>query len=178
MKDKTGEYLDKQREFSKGLQSLKSSAVDTVPDFQTSAIKDFPAEKISTLGEIIPQKSESEFLADRLIRDARRAAVEQAGDTLNYNDLRKQFADKAKYAAKSPVGKKILGAVPVLGGLASAAITGDASAAIPILDSAESLGPQPGTLDQRMEQGTLTEKDRQTLAMEQARMRALQNLGR
>src|ERR1043165_329374 len=59
------------------------------------------------------------------------------------------FTEKiAKLRALKSLGTKALGAVPVLGGLASAAMSQDASAAIPVLDSAEPLGPAKGSLDE------------------------------
>lgn len=61
----------------------------------------------------------------------------------------------AKKAAKT-VGKKGLKSIPVLGplvGLASALESGDASAAIPILNEAENLGPQAGSLEYKLESG-------------------------
>lgn len=72
----------------------------------------------------------------------------------------------AALRAAKMVGKKVLGAVPVIGGLANAVMSGDASAAVPGLDSAESLGPAPGSLDSRIENGTLTDEDKKQLRME------------
>jgi hypothetical protein len=84
------------------------------------------------------------------------------------NDFVKKIAD---LRAAKMMGKKVLGAVPVLGGLASAAMSGDASAAVPGLDQ-ESLGPAPGSLDSRIENGTLTDEDKN-----QMRLEALQRMG-
>lgn len=173
-KNKALGYLEKEREFNKGLQNLKSAPVEMVDDFRKTAVRDLPVEKINTVGEPQKLKSGGEFLADQVVRDARKNALQEVGDTLNYKDLKKQFASKARSAA----GKKFLGAVPVVGGLLSAAMSGDASAAVPLLESAESLGPEAGTFDNRLEQGLLTEEDKQQLAMEQARIRALQNVGK
>ena len=71
----------------------------------------------------------------------------------------------ANLRAAKMMGKKVLSALPLVGGLASAAMTGDASAAVPVLDSAESLGPEKGTLDHRLEMGQLTDEDKQQLRM-------------
>lgn len=170
----TEAYLEKERSFSKGLENLKSAPVDMVDDFQAPAVKDLTVDKITNPVQKV--KSGGDFVAEQIIRESRKAAAQQVGDTLNYNELKKQFVEKAKKAARSGAGKKLLGAVPVLGGLASAAMSGDASAAVPFLDSAESLGPELGSFEDRLERGLLTEQDKQQLAMEQARIQALQQI--
>ena len=121
---------------------------------------------------IQPVKSGADFQADKLIYEAQRAAKEEAlgkvGDTLDYSKVKNFKIPRS--------ATKLLGAVPVLGGLASALSSGDASAAVPVLDAAESTGPQAGTIDDRLERGTLTPEDKQSLAMEQARRQALQGM--
>ena len=169
------DFLEKEREFNKGLQQLKSSPVEMVDDFQKVVSKDLPVDKINKLGDVQKIKSGGEFMADQIIRDARKNAIESVGDTLNYKELKKQFANKAKMAARTG-GKKLLGAVPVIGGIANALMSQDASAAVPGLDSAESLGPAAGTLDDRIAKGTLTPEDKQQLALEQAKIRELQSI--
>lgn len=77
----------------------------------------------------------------------------------------------ANFRTAKALGKKVLGAVPVLGGLASAAMSGDASAAVPLLGEADNLGPAAGTLDHRIEMGQLTDEDKAQL-----RMQALRNI--
>jgi hypothetical protein len=77
----------------------------------------------------------------------------------------------ANLRAAKMVGKKVLGAVPVLGGIANAVMSQDASAAVPGLDAAESTGPAAGSLDERIEKGTLTDEDKR-----QMRLEALQRL--
>lgn len=132
--DKLAERDKKQQAFLEGMQKLKASEA---PVLDRSLSEGFAAPiKSSPINtkEIVPQISGDDFI--------------------------KKIADKR--AAKA-AGKKLLGAVPVLGGLVSAAMTQDASAAVPILDSAESLGPAPGSLDDRIERGTLTEEDKQLL---------------
>lgn len=62
---------------------------------------------------------------------ARKLAARAIGDDIG--------SSVGKRIAKS-IGKKIAGAVPLIGGLASAAMSGDASAAIPILGDADELG--------------------------------------
>ena len=186
---KAEDYLEETRRIRRELNMAPAPSM--VDDFQKPLVKDIPREKIKTLGEIQPIKPASEHMANEIIR---KAAVEQVGDSLDYlkpkkvkdtseylydaGKYLKEFKDKARLAARSTVGRKVLGAVPLLGGLASAAMSGDASAAVPLLDSAESLGPEAGSLEYRMENGLLTDQDKQQLALEQARMRALQTIGR
>ena len=60
---------------------------------------------------------------------------------LSGDDFTKKIADiRAAKAASKGLGKKLLGAIPIVGALASAAMSEDASAAIPLLDEAESVG--------------------------------------
>lgn len=101
-------------------------------------------------------------------------SVQKIGKTSDVFDKVAAFR-AAKQAAKTG-GKKLLGTIPVLGGIASAALSQDASAAIPLLDSAESLGPQTGTFDDRVAKGTLTDEDKLQLMEEQARIKALRGL--
>lgn len=186
---KAEEYLEKDRKYSKDLMDLKSSPVEMVDDFQRTVVKDLPVDKIDRRGEIIPLKSGAEFQADNVIRDARRAAVEQASDTLNYKDLKKQFAEKARMAARSPVGKRMVAAVPFLGA-GMAALSGEPAMAAEELAEdltgpagmvygaakPASTGPMAGSLDDRIAKGQLTEEDKQMLMQEQARIKALQSI--
>jgi hypothetical protein len=72
--------------------------------------------------------------------------------------------------------------IPILGsaiGLASALGSGDASAAIPGLDSVEGTGPEKGSIDYKIENALpLTPEDEQQLQLQQQemRMQALNNL--
>lgn len=73
----------------------------------------------------------------------------------------------AKAAASlGGVASKGLKAVPFIGtamGLGSALMSGDASAAIPVLDQADNLGPEEGTLESKLESGTITKDELQQL---------------
>lgn len=203
------EYLKKEQSFNRDLKKLKDAPIDMVKDFQNPVTVDLPVEKINTIGEVIPLKTGAEFAGDQAVRNARKSAIESVGDTLNYKDLREEFTKKAKLASKIG-GKKLLGAVPVLGTLAALS-SGDASAAAEqatsdALDLAPTLatklgaaslsgpiglsmlaadavapsktGPSFGSMDQRITDGSLTEEDKQQLSLEQARIKALQNIGR
>lgn len=167
------DFLDKEKNFNQQLKELIASKPEMVEDFQKPMVKDLKVEKIDKRGVVQPLTSGADFQAK--IAAARKGAIKQAAgaaeDTLDYTQFKKQFADKARLAAKSPAAKKLMGVVPVLGGLANALISGDASAAVPVLDSAESLGPAAGTIDSRIESGTLTEEDKAQL-----RLQALRNM--
>mgnify|MGYP003660449669 CR=1 FL=1 len=88
---------------------------------------------------ISPAARESKVEA---FREARRKMLgkgkEEVGDTLDYRDLRKQMSSGKKAITKGLT--KGLKSLPVIGSLAALATSGDASAAIPGLDSAESAG--------------------------------------
>jgi hypothetical protein len=77
-------------------------------------------------------------------------------------------------------GAKGLKSIPILGsaiGLASAIGSGDVSAAIPGLDAAESLGPERGGVDYKIENNIpLTPEDEEQLRLQQEEMR-MQALG-
>lgn len=166
---KSADFLEREQEYIRQLRDLVASKPDMVDDFQNTTVKDLPVEKISNPVQKI--KSGKEFMLDK----ARREALQQVGETLDYNELRKQFAAKAKTAAKIG-GKKLLGALPLVGGVGAALMNQDASAAVPGLGDAEVTGPAQGSFDQRLEQGTLTDEEKQRLLAEQARIRALQGV--
>jgi hypothetical protein len=150
------------------LSQLNNSSKDTILDKSLSkglnAKFEGVTEHISDAA--MPLKSGKEFAAEQLgrnaMQEAKLAAAGKMGDTLDYSKFRKLFRSAGK-------GLK---AVPVLGALATAAMTGDASAAVPVLGEAESLGPAPDSLDARIENGTLTEEDKLLL-----RQQALQKFG-
>lgn len=115
-------------------------------------------EKINTFGDRQPVISGADFEMKANLRETLKDAL-QKGD--------KTMIDKVQ-RAMSKFGKGMK-SIPILGsaiGLASAIGSEDASAAIPILDSAESLGPNKGTLDYRLEQGMLTDEDKEQLKRE------------
>lgn len=178
--DKVGQYLDKEMQFSRDVNSLKSAPVPKVDDFQKPQVKDMAREVIDRRGEVVPVSNASDWQAK--IAAKRAALAEKSGkkvveNSIDYNDIRKGIKHAAP--AMKGVGKKLLGAIPLLGGLASAAMSGDADAAIPILGEAESLGPQPGTIDHKIEMGIpLSPEEKAELQAQQARMQALQQLRR
>lgn len=96
---------------------------------------------------------------------ATRKAAEKAGDQDMINRL-KLLASKM-----GRVGSKSLKALPIVGGIASAMGSGDASAAVPVLGDAEALGPAKGSLEEALESGEATDDQKR----EMARRMAIQN---
>lgn len=164
----------KRLRFMQGIQELKASKPEMVKDFQQPASKDVKREVIDTITEV-PKTNISDFHAEQSMREiAKKRAQGKSEDVYDYGKWRKEFAAKNKPVAKA-VGKKLLGAIPVIGGIAQAIASQDASAAIPGLD-AESLGPAKGTLDYKIENALpLTPEEKQELLMQQARAKALRS---
>ena len=78
--------------------------------------------------------------------------------------VKKRDADRAKkklakkVAAK--VGRKFVKGLPVVGGVVSAIASKDVSAAIPVLGSAEKLGPKKGSLGHTIENPSASKAER------------------
>jgi len=147
----------------KDVLTVKSSApADVTPE----VTKVRGTQKINTMGEaqdLISGKDFTSKINDIKLKGDLKATMEDAikrGDHTMMNKLKQVATKFSKNAGKG------LKSIPILGsaiGLASAIGSDDASAAIPILDSAESLGPQKGSLDYRLENGMLTEEDKEEL---------------
>lgn len=167
------ERLAKQLELKQGREQLRAAPVSTTGQLNEKMVRDLPVDRISN--PVQQLKTGADFQADQLARQARKEAIQQTSGSLDYNQLRKEFADKMKGVAKVG-GKKLLGAIPVLGGIAQAVSSQDASAAVPFLGDSDSLGPSAGSLDERIEKGTLTDADREMLQEQQIRLQALQKL--
>lgn len=96
----------------------------------------------------------------------------------------KKELELAEMAGDSNIAKKLKGAVPkgalkaipLVGGIASALASGDASAAVPFLDSAESLGPARDSLEGKFERGEQLSEDEYKKMQEEARKFAIQQL--
>jgi hypothetical protein len=87
------------------------------------------------------RKSGADDIQRQKLRDMMNAKKEKL-ITERGDDLQKLNIGKSINLGKTGklIGKKVLGAVPLIGGIASALESGDASAAIPLLDEAESAG--------------------------------------
>lgn len=99
-----------------------------------------------------------------------RSTADKAGDTLDYGKLRKEGMElgRANRGLKTvpglkQVGKKVFSALPLIGGIAAAAASGDASAAVPLLGEADNLGPARDSLAGGLESGKLSEEDYERL---------------
>ena len=106
--------------------------------------------------------------------------VKGGTDNIDTKQIQKQisgddFVKKiANARAAKAAGKKLLGAIPVVGALASAAMSEDASAAIPLLDEADSVG-----MSAQEENAMLNEYNaRRDYDMSQARQDALKAISR
>lgn len=81
------------------------------------------------------------------------------------------FVDKI--AAKLGKGKKLLGSLPLIGGLAAAS-SGDVFAAAPVVGDAletEELGPEKGSLEHKLESGEAMSTDEKKLLFKDLRTR-------
>lgn len=215
------ERIAEELEFKKNVQKLEGSKPQMVDSFQKPMIKDLPVDKLNTLGEKIPLKSEADFISGNLIKQADLAAAKidrgvrrDALEDLVYNaaNTKKEYIEKAaqdgakkiygknapvnldynqirKQASKGSIKKLSLGglAAGLATALGSAALPASAMASTPVKAGFRALeegdpasllipgdaGPQPGSLDERIEQGSLTEEDKQLLRRE-----ALKNFSR
>jgi hypothetical protein len=119
-------------------------------------------DKIDTK-EIVKVK-DAQAVKDREgLRKIQKAAekLKSAGQGSRADDLiKKAMESKAfKRIAKS-AAKKTLKSIPIVGGLASAIMSKDASAAVPVLSEAEEAGPSKGSLEAKMEDPSLSAEQR------------------
>jgi hypothetical protein len=122
---KAEDFLADDRSYAEKLKELIASKPQMVDDFQKPVAKDLPVEKIDRRGAVQPLTSGADFAARQAARQqAIKAASSGASDVLDYGQLKKEFADKARSAARSPAGRKVLGAVP-FAGAAYAALSGE-----------------------------------------------------
>jgi hypothetical protein len=185
-KSNAEDFLERERAYTQQLKELAASKPEMVNDFQHAVAKDLPVEKINTLGQVQPITSGADFAAKQAARKQAVQTVASASDVLDYNQLRKEFTDKAKMAARSPIARKALSILP-FAGAGVAALSGDPAmaaeelaqdAAGPVGLAYEAIkasptGPATGSLDSRIENGTLTPQDKILL-----RQQALQKIGK
>jgi len=98
-------------------------------------------------------KSASNFMKD--IAD-KRALNKKSKASVAGNVVKKFIRGKAV----KKVGKKLLGAIPFVGGAISALASGDASAAIPLIGDSDDLGPKKGTAGHTIENPSASKKKR------------------
>lgn len=94
---------------------------------------------------------------------ATKKIIEQVGEVAKKTGNTELLSKLIKKVAKSPfakkAGKKLLSAIPLVGGIASAISSGDIKAAVPGLDLIDNIGPKEGSLNHRIETGNLTPED-------------------
>lgn len=158
------EKAQKQADFVEKLKQLKNAPVEMNSNLGQKVVKDLPVDRINTIGEPIKLKDSAEMMANQIISTAdrnaaRQKAVESAADVLDYNKLRKESADmnaRKVYGKASGVdldynqlrksmksgGKKVLGAIPLLGA-GYAALSGEPAMAAEELvsDASDLAGP-------------------------------------
>ena len=164
---------DKSQNLAKGaldddLLSVKSSGkADITPE----RIKVGKTDKLDLLGEkqdIIKaddhMKKVKDFQMKGRLKETMKGAIKR-GDT--------DMISKLKMIGKglSKGARTGLKAFPLIGGIMAAVSSGDASAAIPILGDADNLGPAPGSLERKLEDGTITPEERMLLEEQMKKMR-------
>lgn len=96
-------------------------------------------------------------------KEAAKAIVNKVGEVAKKTGKTELLADLIKRVSKSSLAKgaakKVLSAIPLVGGIGAAISSGDIKAAVPGLDYIDDLGPKKGSLNERIEKGTLTPKD-------------------
>lgn len=141
--------------------------------------KDFPANVIRT-DEILPQYTGEEWTnrtsdlkLDKKLAQVGNYASDEAKDVgRKLKDVAKELLASGKKEAAVELLTRARGAMfknaakwgmkslPLVGGIAAAMYEGDASAAIPILNEADSLGPAPGSIGAQMEDPRLSDEQR------------------
>jgi hypothetical protein len=95
-------------------------------------------------------------------RNAKKLIKEGKGEEAK-SLLKKAMKSKAFQKIAKAAGKKALKAIPIVGGVASAVMSGDASAAVPILSEAEDIGAPKGSDLRRSEDPSLSAEERHKL---------------
>lgn len=88
--------------------------------------------------------------------------TKQSGKLLKGNEFLDKIASKRAALKKvsKGMGKKLLGSIPLVGGLAAALASGDVSAAVPVVSEIDSLGPREGSDESRLEDMSLPMEER------------------
>lgn len=157
MKDKS--TAKKILERSKAKEVLSPSEFDAQKDQPRSKVKGTTekidtkqVKKLTNIDEFTKRQKKQAAL--RNIRDAAKKSM-KAGDSAT-----------AKLLLKAGLkgGKKLLSAIPFVGGFAAALASGDASAAVPGSDLVGTTGPRPGSLEAVFEDPNATLEERQAAA--------------
>lgn len=144
------------------------------------------AEPIKSENYTSPLSDDVMKVASKPIKDTTKNVIKGVTEHINTNEAQKviggdMFKNKiakilesraaakaAKLAGEAGGALKSVGKhIPMLGGLAvglgTALATGDASAAVPVLNEADSLGPEAGSLEHKLESGTITPEEMEIL---------------
>ncbi len=138
---------------------VKGSVEDATPKKMvvkgsTEKISTRETTPLTSKGDYSKMKKDLEY--KQRLKGSLRAA-EKAGDT----KLASAFAKKL--SSLGSIAKRGLKMLPIVGGVAAALSSGDASAAVPGLDMADDIGPEKGSLQRRLEDGTATPEDHKKL---------------
>lgn len=103
------------------------------------------------------------------VKGSREEVGDVAEKLISGSDFAKKIAAKrAALKALKGAGKAGLKSIPLIGGVASALSSGDASAAVPVLGDVESLGPEKGSPESIIEDPSASDEERRW-AIEQLR---------
>lgn len=158
---------------------LSKSRFDQLKRGGETAVVKGTTDKIDKVGEVVEKTKIKDFVQKQkdhkglsAIRDAAKK-LKAAGQSDKADDLLKKAmqSDAAKRLAKSgagsavakKIGKRLLSAVPLVGGIASALSSGDASAALPEGLQSESAGPERGSPEDKMEDPKTSPEQRKKL---------------
>lgn len=104
-------------------------------------------------------------LIDRGKGDQAKSLLQKAMNTNAFKNIKEskaaeETASKIGEKVSSKVGKKLVKSIPLVGGIASAISSKDVSAAIPLLNEAEGLGPRKGSPEAQLEDPSVSAKER------------------
>lgn len=156
---------------------LKTTIKSSTPKIDTKEVTKLTPERFKAVQEKLKAKSVVKGKLSQALKKgdikAVKGIVEQVGDVAKKTGKTDLLADLVKRVSKSKFAKqgvkKIIGAIPLVGGVASALSSGDIKAAVPGLDYIDDLGPKKGSLNHRIETGQLTAEDIKMLKEKNAR---------
>lgn len=199
--DKVEDFINRELEFKRKLQEEAAKKPQMVDDFQKPASKDLKVDKIDKRGDIQQIQTAKDYLAkkeaaknivdndevydanamkkqymEKAANDGKKLFGRNSPVELDYNQFRKAAAKKLSMGGLIGAGATALGTA-LLPESAMASVP--AQAGLRAMDEGDpmslimpgNVGPAEGSLDQRIEQGTLTDEDKLML-----RKQALQNL--
>lgn len=157
------DIIEKRKGFAEKLSDLKRSEI---PTKESSSFYD------QTVGRVKRGDAPSVPVSSKMKESYTIPDATEKIDTKGIQKISSGSDFTKKIAAKRAAlaAKRGLRAIPIIGGLAAGLMSDDASAAIPILDMAESTGPLPGSPDAIIEDPSATNEMRRQ-ALEELRRR-------